>query len=92
MPKAYPEEKVGVFAMREAQNVVVEYSELDPEEACATDSGNQHFLGPHSSAFVNRIIALCTVNRIIALCAVSTQLHIVDHVIAWLEVVIKRRQ
>lgn len=41
--KAYPEEKVGVFALREGQNVVVEYSELDPEEACATHPGT-HYL------------------------------------------------
>ena len=43
VPKAYPEEKVGVFALREGQNVVVEYSELDPEEASATDSGEGSF-------------------------------------------------
>lgn len=31
-----------MFALREGQNVVVEYSELDPEEACALDSGCHH--------------------------------------------------
>ena len=45
VPKAFAEERVGVFALREGQNVVVEYSELDPEEAGATDSGNHYFLG-----------------------------------------------
>lgn len=35
--KAYPEEKVGVFAVRDGHTEVVEYSELDPEEASATD-------------------------------------------------------
>ena len=33
--KAYPEEKVGVFARRNGRLEVVEYSELDPEEASA---------------------------------------------------------
>lgn len=37
MSKAYPEEKVGVFAQHGSQNMVVEYSELDPDEASATD-------------------------------------------------------
>ena len=37
--KAYPDEKVGVFALRNGKNIVVEYSELDPTEACATDLG-----------------------------------------------------
>lgn len=39
--KAYPEEKVGVFARRGGRLEVVEYSELDPVEACAVepDSG-----------------------------------------------------
>lgn len=35
--KACPEEKVGVFAMRGGALEVVEYSELDPAEACASD-------------------------------------------------------
>lgn len=37
--KAYPDEKVGVFAVRDGSTEVVEYSELDPEEASATDPG-----------------------------------------------------
>lgn len=35
--KAYPEEKVGVFARRGGALEVVEYSELDPAEAAASD-------------------------------------------------------
>lgn len=35
--KTYPEEKVGVFAVRDGRTEVVEYSELDPHEASATD-------------------------------------------------------
>ena len=35
--KSYPEEKVGVFAQRGGKLQVVEYSELDPIEACAED-------------------------------------------------------
>jgi hypothetical protein len=35
--KAYPEEKVGVFAQRNGALEVVEYSELDPAEAAASD-------------------------------------------------------
>ncbi|PRW59645.1 UDP-N-acetylglucosamine diphosphorylase 2-like isoform B [Chlorella sorokiniana] len=35
--KAYPEEKVGVFARRGGALEVVEYSELDPSEAAASD-------------------------------------------------------
>lgn len=35
--KAYPEEKVGVFALRGGRLEVVEYSELDPEEASSAD-------------------------------------------------------
>ena len=37
--KSYPEEKVGVFAQRRGKLAVVEYSELDPIEACAQDLG-----------------------------------------------------
>ncbi|KAK9832988.1 hypothetical protein WJX74_003678 [Apatococcus lobatus] len=37
--KAYPEEKVGVFAQRGSRIEVVEYSELDPGEAASTDPG-----------------------------------------------------
>lgn len=33
--KAYPEERVGVFARRNGRIEVVEYSELDPKEASA---------------------------------------------------------
>lgn len=39
IPKAYPEEKVGVFARRNGALEVVEYSELDPAEASAVDPG-----------------------------------------------------
>lgn len=35
--KSYPHEKVGVFAIRDGRTEVVEYSELDPQEASATD-------------------------------------------------------
>lgn len=37
--KAYPQEKVGVFAQRGEAVEVVEYSELDPQEAAFTDPG-----------------------------------------------------
>jgi len=37
LAKAYPEEKVGVFAIRDGKLEVVEYSELPPSEAAATD-------------------------------------------------------
>lgn len=37
--KAYPEEKVGVFARRGAHVEVVEYSEMDPQEAASVDPG-----------------------------------------------------
>lgn len=37
--KGYPEEKVGVFAERGGAVEVVEYSELDPQEAAAVDAG-----------------------------------------------------
>ena len=39
MAKAYPEEKVGVFAQRGDAVEVVEYSELDPQEAASVDPG-----------------------------------------------------
>ncbi|DBA82806.1 hypothetical protein WJX77_012241 [Trebouxia sp. C0004] len=35
--KAHPEEKVGVFARREPHVEVVEYSEMDPQEAASVD-------------------------------------------------------
>lgn len=35
--KAHPEEKVGVFARRGAHVEVVEYSEMDPQEAASVD-------------------------------------------------------
>lgn len=35
--KAYPDEKVGVFANRGGHIEVVEYSEMDPQEAASTD-------------------------------------------------------
>ena len=38
MAKAYPEEKVGVFAQRGEAVEVVEYSELDPQEAASVDT------------------------------------------------------
>ena len=37
--KAYPDEKVGVFASRGGHIEVVEYSEMDPQEAASTDPG-----------------------------------------------------
>jgi UDP-N-acetylglucosamine/UDP-N-acetylgalactosamine diphosphorylase len=37
--KAYPEEKVGVFARKNGRIEVVEYSELDPAEAAAMQGG-----------------------------------------------------
>ena len=40
--KAYPEEKVGVFAKQNGAYTVVEYSELHPDEASATDSSMYH--------------------------------------------------
>ncbi|KAK9868416.1 hypothetical protein WJX84_009045 [Apatococcus fuscideae] len=39
--KAYPEERVGVFAQRDGRIEVVEYSELDPHEAAATDPSTE---------------------------------------------------
>lgn len=40
--KAHPEEKVGVFACREGHVEVVEYSEMDPQEAASVDPGDPH--------------------------------------------------
>lgn len=37
--KAYPEERVGVFARKGDAVTVVEYSELPPSEAASKDSG-----------------------------------------------------
>ena len=37
--KAYPEERVGVFARRGDAITVVEYSELPPDEAESVDAG-----------------------------------------------------
>jgi UDP-N-acetylglucosamine/UDP-N-acetylgalactosamine diphosphorylase len=37
--KAYSEERVGVFARRDGRIEVVEYSELDPQEAAAMQTG-----------------------------------------------------
>ena len=37
--KAYPDEKVGVFASRGGHIEVVEYSEMDSQEAASTDPG-----------------------------------------------------
>ena len=37
--KAYPEEKVGVFAQRGGHTEVVEYSEMEPQEAASIDPG-----------------------------------------------------
>lgn len=42
--KAYPEEKVGVFAQRGGRIEVVEYSELDSVEAASTDPGIHQML------------------------------------------------
>lgn len=36
LAKAFPEERVGVFARKNGKVEVVEYSELDPTEAAAT--------------------------------------------------------
>ena len=41
MAKAYPEEKVGVFAQRGEAVEVVEYSELDPQEAASVDTSTR---------------------------------------------------
>ena len=41
MAKAYPEEKVGVFAQRGDAVEVVEYSELDPQEAASVDTSTR---------------------------------------------------
>ena len=40
MAKAYPEERVGVFALRDNNLEVVEYSELDPQQATAVNPGH----------------------------------------------------
>ena len=45
--KAYPDEKVGVFANRGGHIEVVEYSEMDPQEAASTDPGE---VGPLEAA------------------------------------------
>lgn len=47
--KAYPEERVGVFARKDGRIEVVEYSELDPQEAAATLSGATFPLDPSPS-------------------------------------------
>ena len=53
--KAYPEERVGVFALRDHNLEVVEYSELDPQQATAVNPGHLLYLQldlqrhPHSS-------------------------------------------
>ncbi len=44
MAKAYPEERVGVFAMRGGALDVVEYSELDPSQASAFDAARGQLL------------------------------------------------
>ncbi len=41
VPKAYPEEKVGVFCTQNGQNVVVEYSDLPMAMQRETDAGGQ---------------------------------------------------
>ena len=41
--KAYPEEKVGVFAQRGGHTEVVEYSEMEPQEAASIDPGKLWF-------------------------------------------------
>ena len=42
--KAYPEERVGVFARRGGRTAVVEYSELDPAVAASQDPGSSALL------------------------------------------------
>eukprot|EP00195_Chlamydomonas_chlamydogama_P005792 CAMPEP_0202904818 /NCGR_PEP_ID=MMETSP1392-20130828/31237_1 /ASSEMBLY_ACC=CAM_ASM_000868 /TAXON_ID=225041 /ORGANISM="Chlamydomonas chlamydogama, Strain SAG 11-48b" /LENGTH=471 /DNA_ID=CAMNT_0049592643 /DNA_START=73 /DNA_END=1488 /DNA_ORIENTATION=- len=42
--KAFPEEKVGVFASRDGALTVVEYSEIDPQQACAVDPASGKLL------------------------------------------------
>ena len=39
LAKAYPEERVGVFVRKGNSIAVLEYSELDPSDACAPDPG-----------------------------------------------------
>ncbi len=50
LSKAYPEERVGVFARKDGKVEVVEYSELDPSEAAATFDGKSP--PPHVMAAV----------------------------------------
>ena len=38
--KAYPDERVGVFARRNGRIEVIEYSELDPKEASALNGAS----------------------------------------------------
>ena len=37
--KAYPEQRVGVFALRDDKLEVIEYLELDPQQAIAVNPG-----------------------------------------------------
>ena len=53
--KAYPEEKVGVFAQRGAAVEVVEYSELDPQEAASIDPGSSRGTQPCSEISICRV-------------------------------------
>ena len=41
--KAHPEEKVGVFARRGAHVEVVEYNEMDPQEAASLDPSEPNY-------------------------------------------------
>ena len=40
MARVYPEERVGVFALRDDNLEVIEYSELDPQAAIAVNPGH----------------------------------------------------
>lgn len=53
--KAYSEEKVGVFAQRGAAVEVVEYSELDPQEAASTDPSSSRGTQPCSEILICRV-------------------------------------
>jgi hypothetical protein len=56
--KAYPEERVGVFARKNGKIEVVEYSELDPAEAAATFDGESVLPGLLHRADINRKVCV----------------------------------
>lgn len=41
VPKAYPEEPVGVMAMMDGKPGVIEYSEIDPDMRCKRDDNGE---------------------------------------------------